>query len=162
MEWARALAGARGPAHPERIAAIVAAGTGLPAGDIPMPEGRRRSRRAAAAAPVRDARRFVQARCRTKPPDEVRAAYDAPFPDESSDRSARDRASRDRRSGAFAAGRRRSGPRRGNREVCRPHPTGMPDSDTGSSRDGRRVEPGRAPRRNTLWAPAPKRRSVAV
>ncbi|MCK2217753.1 haloalkane dehalogenase [Actinomadura sp. ATCC 31491] len=69
--------------HPERVARIVAANTGLPTGDIPMPEVWHRFRQAVRAAPVLDIARLVQAGCRSELPPEVRAAYDAPFPDES-------------------------------------------------------------------------------
>ncbi|MFI6594804.1 haloalkane dehalogenase [Nonomuraea sp. NPDC050536] len=69
--------------HPERIARIVAANTGLPTGDIPMPEVWHRFKDAVIKAPTLDIARFVQSGCATKLTDEVRAAYDAPFPDES-------------------------------------------------------------------------------
>ncbi|GAA1621184.1 haloalkane dehalogenase [Nonomuraea maheshkhaliensis] len=69
--------------HPAHIARIVAANTGLPTGDIPMPDVWHRFRDAVRKAPVLDVARLVQAGCRTKLPPEVLAAYDAPFPDES-------------------------------------------------------------------------------
>ncbi|NRQ31043.1 haloalkane dehalogenase [Nonomuraea sp. NN258] len=69
--------------HPERVARIVAANTGLPTGDIPMPEVWHRFRQAVRTAPVLDVARLVQAGCRRELPKEVLAAYDAPFPDES-------------------------------------------------------------------------------
>ncbi|GAA4942803.1 haloalkane dehalogenase [Nonomuraea thailandensis] len=69
--------------HPERVARIVAANTGLPTGDIPMPEVWHRFRNAVLKAPVLDVGRLVQAGCGSELPKEVRAAYDAPFPDES-------------------------------------------------------------------------------
>ncbi|MGN9845619.1 haloalkane dehalogenase [Nonomuraea sp. H19] len=69
--------------HPERIARIVAANTGLPTGDIPMPEVWHRFKEAVLKAPVLDIARLVQAGCKSELPPEVRAAYDAPFPDES-------------------------------------------------------------------------------
>ncbi|MFI7224341.1 haloalkane dehalogenase [Nonomuraea angiospora] len=69
--------------HPERVARIVAANTGLPSGDIPMPEVWHQFRNAVLKAPVLDIARLVQAGCRTRLSEEVRAAYDAPFPDES-------------------------------------------------------------------------------
>lgn len=69
--------------HPERIARIVAANTGLPTGDIPMPELWHRFRDAVMSAPALDIARFVQSGCKTELPAAVRAAYDAPFPDES-------------------------------------------------------------------------------
>src|SRR5690348_1122991 len=69
--------------HPDRFARVVAANTGLPTGDRPMPEVWWTFRRAVEQAPVLDIGRFVQAGCRTELTDAVRAAYDAPFPDES-------------------------------------------------------------------------------
>jgi haloalkane dehalogenase len=69
--------------HPERFARVVAANTGLPTGDRPMPEVWWAFRRAVEHAPVLGISRFVQAGCRIEPPEDVLAAYDAPFPDES-------------------------------------------------------------------------------
>ncbi len=48
-----------------------------------MPEVWWAFRRAVERAPTLDIGRFVQAGCRTTLPDQVCAAYDAPFPDES-------------------------------------------------------------------------------
>ena len=69
--------------HPDRFAAIVAANTGLPTGDHPMPDVWWEFRRAMESAPSLDIARFVQAGCRAELAPEVRAAYDAPFPDAS-------------------------------------------------------------------------------
>jgi haloalkane dehalogenase len=69
--------------HPDRVAGVVAANTGLPTGEHGMPEIWWQFRRAIESAPTLDIGRFVQAGCRTALPDEVREAYDAPFPDES-------------------------------------------------------------------------------
>ncbi|WP_188187035.1 haloalkane dehalogenase [Nonomuraea sp. SYSU D8015] len=69
--------------HPDSVARIVAANTGLPTGDIPMPEVWHRFREAVLKAPVLDIARLVQAGCKSELSPEVRAAYDAPFPDES-------------------------------------------------------------------------------
>ena len=69
--------------HPDRVARIVAANTGLPTGDLPMPEVWHRFKDAMESAPALDIGRFVQSGVlRRLTPDE-RAAYDAPFPDES-------------------------------------------------------------------------------
>ncbi|MBO3747840.1 haloalkane dehalogenase [Streptosporangiaceae bacterium NEAU-GS5] len=68
--------------HPDRIARIVAANTGLPSGDIPMPEIWHQFRAAVQTAPVLDIARFVQSGCATTLSDPVRQAYDAPFPSE--------------------------------------------------------------------------------
>ena len=69
--------------HPDRFARLVAANTGLPTGDHPMPQIWHQFRQAMQSAPTIDVGRFVQAGCRRPMSDETRAAYDAPFPDES-------------------------------------------------------------------------------
>ena len=69
--------------HPDRFAAVVAANTGLPTGDEDMPEVWWRFRRAVEKAERLDVGRLVQSGCRTTLTPQVRAAYDAPFPDES-------------------------------------------------------------------------------
>jgi haloalkane dehalogenase len=68
--------------HPERFARIVAANTGLPTGDHDMPEVWWQFRRAVEKAEILDVGRLVQSGCRTPLAPQVRAAYDAPFPDE--------------------------------------------------------------------------------
>jgi haloalkane dehalogenase len=68
--------------HEERVARIVAANTGLPTGEHGMPDVWWQFRRAVEKAPVLDIGRFVQSGCRKPMSDEVRAAYDAPFPTE--------------------------------------------------------------------------------
>lgn len=65
-----------------RFGRVVAANTGLPTGDHPMPDVWWRFREAVTRAEKLDIGRFVQSGCRTTLPDEVRAGYDAPFPDE--------------------------------------------------------------------------------
>jgi haloalkane dehalogenase len=69
--------------HPERISRIVAANTGLPTGDHPMPEIWHQFRAAMQDAPSIDIGRFVQSGCRSRLSPAVRAGYDAPFPDQS-------------------------------------------------------------------------------
>jgi haloalkane dehalogenase len=68
--------------HSDRFARAVAANTGLPTGDVDMPEVWWRFRRAVEGAEHLDVARLVQSGCRTTLPDAVRAAYDAPFPDD--------------------------------------------------------------------------------
>lgn len=68
--------------HPERFSRIVVANTGLPTGDIPMPEIWWQFREAIQSAPTVDVGRFVQSGCRRPMSDAVRAGYDAPFPDD--------------------------------------------------------------------------------
>lgn len=67
---------------PERFAAVVAANTGLPTGDTDMPEPWWRFRRAVEGASSLDVGRLVAAGCVHGLDTAARAAYDAPFPDE--------------------------------------------------------------------------------
>ena len=67
--------------HPDRFARLVAANTGLPTGDQPMPEVWWQFRRVVERAEELDVARLVQAGCRTPLPPQVRAGYDAPYPD---------------------------------------------------------------------------------
>jgi haloalkane dehalogenase len=69
--------------HPERFARIVAANTGLPTGDQPMPDVWLRFRDVVRRAPELSVSRLVQSGCQTRLSEQVLAAYDAPFPDES-------------------------------------------------------------------------------
>jgi haloalkane dehalogenase len=66
--------------HPDRFARVVAANTGLPTGDQPMPDVWLRFRETVRTAPELSVSRLVQAGCKTRLPAEVLAAYDAPFP----------------------------------------------------------------------------------
>jgi haloalkane dehalogenase len=67
--------------HPDRFARVVAANTGLPTGDQPMPDVWLRFREVVRTAPALSVSRLVQSGCQAPLPAEVRAAYDAPFPD---------------------------------------------------------------------------------
>ena len=69
-------------AEPTRFSRVVAANTGLPTGDVDMPAVWHSFREAIQKAPVLDIGRSVQAGCASTLPDPVRAAYDAPFPNE--------------------------------------------------------------------------------
>jgi haloalkane dehalogenase len=69
--------------QPARFARVVLANTGLPVGDRPMPDVWQRFRRAVEGAEQLDVARLVAAGCRQPLAPAVRAAYDAPFPDES-------------------------------------------------------------------------------
>lgn len=75
--------------HPERFARVVAANTGLPTGDFDMPEIWWLFRQAVEKAEVLDIGRLVSSGCVRGMSDEVRAAYDAPFPNEASKAAAR-------------------------------------------------------------------------
>ena len=69
--------------HPDRFARVVAANTGLPTGDFDMPEIWWQFRRAVEGAETLDIGRLVAAGCVHGLSEAARAAYDAPFPDES-------------------------------------------------------------------------------
>ncbi len=69
--------------NPDRFAAVVAANTGLPTGDHAMPDVWWMFRDAVEQAETLDIGRFLTAGCQRPLPDEVVAAYAAPFPDES-------------------------------------------------------------------------------
>ena len=67
--------------HPDRFTRVVAANTGLPTGDQPMPDVWLRFREVVRTAPVLDVARLVQSGCQTTLDDAVLAGYEAPFPD---------------------------------------------------------------------------------
>ena len=70
--------------HPDRFSRIVVANTGLPTGDMPMPEVWWRMREAVQAQPSLHDQvgSMMQTLCTRQMTDAVRAAYDAPFPDD--------------------------------------------------------------------------------
>ena len=68
--------------HPERFRRLVVANTGLPTGDVPLPDIWWQFRKAIQGLPSLDIGRFVQGGCRRQMNDAARAAYDAPFPDD--------------------------------------------------------------------------------
>lgn len=68
--------------HPDRFARAVAANTALPTGDDEMPAEWWAFHDAVAKARTLDIGRFVQSGCRNELSPEVRAGYNAPFPDE--------------------------------------------------------------------------------
>jgi haloalkane dehalogenase len=69
--------------HPGRFASVVMANTGLPTGDVPMPEAWQRFRAMVEHADHLDVGRMVDAGCLRDLDAHERAAYEAPFPDES-------------------------------------------------------------------------------
>src|SRR5580704_2147022 len=69
--------------HPGRFARVVAANTGLPTGDQPMPDVWLRFREVVRTAPALSVSRLVQSGCQSTLSPAVLAAYDAPFPDPS-------------------------------------------------------------------------------
>jgi haloalkane dehalogenase len=68
--------------HPDRFARVVAANTGLPTGDQPMPAAWLQFREVVRTAPALSVPRLVQSGCQTTLTEAVRSAYAAPFPDE--------------------------------------------------------------------------------
>jgi haloalkane dehalogenase len=68
--------------QPHRFARIVAANTFLPTGDRPPGEAFMRWQRFSQETPVFNVGRIVNGGCVTDLPDDIIAAYDAPFPDE--------------------------------------------------------------------------------
>ena len=83
QDWGGLLGLRLAAEHPHRFAHIVVANTGLPTGDLPMPEIWWNFRKAIQTAPEIQVGRFVEAGCVRPMSDDVRAAYDAPFPDDS-------------------------------------------------------------------------------
>lgn len=69
--------------HPERFVRIIAANTGLPTGDQPLPEAFLRWQEFSRTSPVFDIGSIVQGGTVTTLSDDVVAAYNAPFPDDS-------------------------------------------------------------------------------
>ncbi|MFR9752463.1 haloalkane dehalogenase [Nocardia sp. 004] len=69
--------------HPDRFSNIVAANTGLPSGDISMPEVWLQFREIIRTVPTIDVGQFVRSGCLRPVSDAVIAAYNAPFPDDS-------------------------------------------------------------------------------
>jgi haloalkane dehalogenase len=70
--------------QPGLFSRVVAANTGLPTGDVSMPELWWAFRRAVETAPALDIGRLVESGCTRGLSAQARAAYDAPFPDEAS------------------------------------------------------------------------------
>jgi haloalkane dehalogenase len=75
--------------HEGRFARVVAANTGLPTGDQRLTDAFLAWQQFSQEAPEFPVGRIVAGGCATTPPDEVVAAYDAPFPDESYKEGAR-------------------------------------------------------------------------
>ncbi len=69
--------------HPDRFARIVAANTMLPTGDNTPGEAFLRWQKFSQTSPVFEIGRLLQGATESTLPDEVVAAYDAPFPDDS-------------------------------------------------------------------------------
>jgi haloalkane dehalogenase len=69
--------------RPERFARVVASNTGLPTGERPLGEAFTAWQRFSQTTPDFPVGGIVSGGCVVRPPDEVAAAYDAPFPDDS-------------------------------------------------------------------------------
>jgi len=76
-------------AHPDRFARIVTANTGLPTGDGPITDAFMNWRQFSREVPEFDVGAIIQMGCLKPVPDEVVAAYNAPFPDDSYKEGAR-------------------------------------------------------------------------
>jgi haloalkane dehalogenase len=75
--------------HPERFARVVTANTGLPTGDGKVSEAFMNWQRFSQEVPEMPIGKIVKGGCVTPMADDVVAAYDAPFPDESYKEGAR-------------------------------------------------------------------------
>jgi len=75
--------------QPERFRRVVAANTGLPTGDDHMSEAFFAWQKFSQEVPELPVGRIVGGGCTSSPSDEVVAAYDAPYPDESFKEGAR-------------------------------------------------------------------------
>jgi haloalkane dehalogenase len=83
QDWGGLLGLRLAAEHADRFDRIVAANTGLPTGDQPMPPIWWQFRETVGRAPELDIARLIQSGCRTRLRPEVLAGYAAPFPDES-------------------------------------------------------------------------------
>ena len=69
--------------YPERFDAVVAANTFLPSGREPVSDAFKAWQKLSQEIPEFDVSRVIQGGCKTELSEQVLAAYDAPFPDES-------------------------------------------------------------------------------
>jgi len=69
--------------NPDRFARVVIGNGGLPTGDMPVGEAFMRWQKFSQESPAFDIGRLIQGATTTQLPDDVVAAYDAPFPDDS-------------------------------------------------------------------------------
>ena len=76
-------------ANPDRFARVVAANTGLPTGDTPLSEAFETWRKFSLEVPDFNVGAIVAMGCKTALPEDVVAAYNAPFPDDSYKEGAR-------------------------------------------------------------------------
>jgi haloalkane dehalogenase len=76
-------------ANTDRFARVVAANTGLPTGDTPLSEAFETWRKFSLEVPDFNIGAIVAMGCQTALPEEVVAAYNAPFPDDSYKEGAR-------------------------------------------------------------------------
>lgn len=76
-------------AHPERFARVVTANTGLPTGDFPLSEAFFQWRKFSVEAPEFNVAAIMNMGTLSDLPEEILAAYNAPFPDETYKEGAR-------------------------------------------------------------------------
>ena len=76
-------------AHPERFARVVTANTGLPTGDFPLSEAFFQWRKFSVEAPEFNVAAIMNMGTLSDLPEEILAAYNAPFPDEAYKEGAR-------------------------------------------------------------------------
>lgn len=70
-------------AEPERFSRVIMSNTGLPTGDRPLSEAFMAWQKYSQSTPSFDVGKIVRGGCAVRPSNEVAAAYDAPFPDDS-------------------------------------------------------------------------------
>ncbi|HVF75825.1 MAG TPA: haloalkane dehalogenase [Acidimicrobiales bacterium] len=89
QDWGGLLGLRLAAEHSGRFDRVVVANTGLPTGDQPLTDAFRAWQQFSQEVPVLPVGRIVAGGCVSPVPDEVVAAYDAPFPDESYKEGAR-------------------------------------------------------------------------
>lgn len=70
-------------AEPERFSRVVMSNTGLPTGDRPLSEAFMAWQKYSQSTPSFEVGKIVRGGCSVRPSEEIVAAYDAPFPDDS-------------------------------------------------------------------------------
>ena len=75
--------------NPDQFSRVVAANTGLPTGDAPMPDAFLKWRKYSIEAPDFDVGAIITTGCRTPLAEDVLAAYNAPFPNDTYKEGAR-------------------------------------------------------------------------
>ena len=89
QDWGGLLGLRLAAENPDRFKRIAAANTFLPTGDFPMPDSFKQWQEYSQTVPVLEVGKIVSKGCVNRLANEVIAAYDAPFPDESYKAAAR-------------------------------------------------------------------------